>query len=283
MLKAQLFSLYVFFHTVLCGCVQDRGRADFELADDQYFITKIGKIKKEGITESSGFAWSADSNLWTHNDGGGSSNLFKVTLDGELVQTLAISHTTNRDWEDLAKDKSGNIYIGDFGNNQNKRHDLRIFRVNENDFNKVDTIRFRYANQQEFPPAKEDRNFDCEAFFWYNHNLYLFSKDRGRENLVNVYKVPETPGNYVAEIVDHLPMGTMITAADISPDQKHFALLGYGKIYLFETGPGDKLFDGKKYCIPLGKTGQAEALVFDGNSDLIISNENGKIFRIVKK
>jgi hypothetical protein len=283
MLKAQLFSIYVLLHTLLCGCGQDKKRSDFELAEKDYTVTKIGKIGKEGVTESSGFAWTSDGNLWTHNDGGGSNNLYKVNLNGELLQTQEIPNTTNRDWEDLTKDKSGNIYIGDFGNNNNKRHNLAIFKVAEADFSKADTIQFRYSDQRDFPPKKDDRNFDCEAFFWHNNFLYLFSKDRGREDLVKVYKVPASPGKYVVRPVDSLQMGTMITAADISPDGKHFALLGYGKVYLFEIGPGDKLFDGKKYCIPLGKTGQAEALVFENNSDLILSNEKGKIFRVKKK
>lgn len=283
MLKAQLISFYVVLHTLLCGCGQDKKRSHFELAENAYTIAKIGKIEKEGVTESSGFAWTNDGNLWTHNDGGGSNNLYKVNLQGTLLQTQEIPNTANHDWEDLAKDKSGNIYIGDFGNNNNKRHDLRIFKVNENDFSKPDTIQFRYADQKEFPPAKKDRNFDCEAFFWYNQNLYLFSKDRGREDLVKVYKVSEKPGSYSVKPIDSLQIGTMITAADVSPDGKHFALLGYGKVYLFEMMNGDKIFEGKKYCIPLGKTGQAEALVFENNSDLILSNENGKIFRVKKK
>ena len=284
MLKYKLFTIYIFLQTALCGCQQDKNRADFEIVEDAYEVTQLAKMDKTEVAESSGFAWAEDgSTLWTHGDGGGLNELYKVDLQGKLLETRTIPNTVNADWEDLTKDKAGNIYIGDFGNNNNKRRNLRIFKVNLNDSVKVDTIQFRYADQDLFPPDKKDRNFDSEAFFWHNNNLYLFTKDRGREELVKVYKVSDKPGNYVAEVVDSLQINTMITAADISPDGKHFALLGYGKVYLFEMPSGDKIFDGKKICIPVGKSGQAEALVFENKNDLIFSNENGKIFRVKKK
>ncbi|KAA9331193.1 hypothetical protein [Adhaeribacter soli] len=283
MLKYKLFTIYIFLQTTLCGCNQDNRRAGFETLDNAYTVTQLAKMAKNEVKESSGFAWAEDdSTLWTHDDGGGRNVLYKVNLKGQLRDTLEIPHTSNEDWEDLTKDKSGNIYIGDFGNNENSRHNLRIFKVNPANPSLVDTIQFRYADQKDFPPKKKARNFDCEAFFWHDGSLYLFSKDRGREELVKAYRLPDKPGNYVAEVIDELPMNTMITAADISPDGKHFALLGYGKIYLFEM-TGKNLFDGKKYCIPVGKSGQAEALVFQTNNDLIFSNENGKIFSVKRK
>ncbi|MFC5270474.1 SdiA-regulated domain-containing protein [Adhaeribacter terreus] len=283
MLKYKLFTIYIFLQTALCGCKQDKSRADFATVDNAYQVTQLAKMNKTEVAESSGFAWADDAGtLWTHGDGGGTNTLYKVDLKGNLLEAKTIPNTINEDWEDITKDKSGNLYIGDFGNNNNKRRNLRIFKINFQDTSHVDTIQFRYEDQQEFPPQKKDRNFDSEAFFWHNGKLYLFSKDRGREELVKVYELPDQPGNYVAKKVDELQMNSMITGADVSPDGKHFALLGYGKIYLFEL-TGNKLFDGKKYCIPVGKSGQAEALVFENNKDLIFSNENGKIFRVKKK
>src|SRR5688572_6101514 len=284
MLKYKLFTIYIFLQTALCGCQQDKNRAEFETVETAYEIVQVGKMGKAEVAESSGFAWAdGDSTLWTHGDGGRANELYKVNLAGKLLETKTIANTINADWEDLAKDKAGNIYIGDFGNNNNKRQNLRIFKINPKDSSRVDTIKFRYADQLLFPPKKKDRNFDSEAFFWYNNNLYLFTKDRGREELVKVYKVPDKGGDYTAKPIDSLQINTMITAADVSPDGEHFALLGYGKVYLFEMPSGDRIFDGKKKCIPVGKSGQAEALVFKNNDDLIFSNENGKIFSVKKK
>jgi hypothetical protein len=239
-------------------------------------------MAKDDVTESSGFEITADNNLWTHADGGNRAALYKVNETGKLLETLDIPHTSNLDWEDLARDDKGNIYIGDFGNNENKRRNLRIFRVNEADVSQVDTIIFTYNDQQEFPPKKAARNFDCEAFFYHQDHLYLFSKNRGDDETVKIYELPAQPGSYEAKVVDSLRISNKITASDISPDGKLMALLGYGNVYLFEIEDSNKFFNGKKYCIPIEKSGQAEALVFINNTDFIFSNEGGKIFKAIK-
>lgn len=283
MLKFKLFTIYVFFETLLCGCGVDKRREGFQVRPSDYKIERVGKMAKEEVPESSGFELSDDNHFWTHADGGNRPELYKVNAAGKLLETLQVPYTGNLDWEDLAKDESGNLYIGDFGNNGNKRRNLRIFRVNEKNVNQVDTIGFYYEDQKDFPPKKADRNFDCEAFFYFQDNLYLFSKNRGGSETVKMYKVPAQPGNYEAKITDQVQISTMITAADISPDGKLMALLGYGNIYLFEIGRGDAFFSGNKYCIPYEKTGQAEAIIFINNQDFVFSNEGGKIFKAVKK
>jgi hypothetical protein len=283
MLKYQLFTLYVFFETLLCGCSVDKKREGFEIRPQDYAIERVGKMNKEEVKESSGIELTEDNNFWTHADGGNLPVLYKVDATGKLLDVLEVPSTTNEDWEDLAKDEEGHIYIGDFGNNENKRHNLRIFRFKEQAAGQVDTIRFTYADQKLFPPEKADRNFDCEAFFYHRHHLYLFTKDRGKNELVKVYKVPATPGSYEAQAIDSIQISTMITAADISPDGKKMALLGYGNIYLFDIKGTDDFFGGEKYCIPFEKTGQAEALVFINNTDFVFTNEGGKIFKAVEK
>ena len=279
----KLFTIYVFLESLFCGCAADKKRAGFQIKSRDYTIERVGKMAKTEVPESSGLALTADGNFWTHADGGNKPVLYKVNAAGELLQTLEIPHTSNLDWEDLAHDEAGNIYIGDFGNNANNRRNLRIFRVNEKDSDRVDTIRFSYADQNEFPPAKNSRNFDCEAFFYRQGNLYLFTKDRGKKGLVKVYKVPAKPGTYEVPVLDQIPISTMITAADINPTGDKMALLGYGNIYLFDISGTDAFFKGKKQCLSFGKSGQAEALVFTDKDNFIFTNEGGKIFKAVLK
>ncbi|KAA5549499.1 hypothetical protein [Adhaeribacter rhizoryzae] len=279
----KLFTVYVFIESLFCGCGPDVKQAGFVVRPKEYKIKQVGRMAKAEVPESSGLALSNDNNFWTHADSGNPPELYKINQTGKLLSTLKIQGAQNIDWEELAKDQAGNIYIGDIGNNQNMRQNLRIFRVQENTVNRVDTIRFRYADQQAFPPDKNNLNFDCEAFFYYRNNLYLFSKNRGRSKQVKLYKVPAQPGAHIAQLTDSIQINNMVTAADISPDGKRIALLGYGNIYVLETGEHDKFFAGEKYCLPFGRSGQAEALVFINNTDFIISNEGGKIFKAVKK
>jgi hypothetical protein len=286
-MTARLFSFYVFFHTLLAGCGPARSeRGEAVDATEAYEISQIGKLHKHEIAESSGLAWAnaTATEFWTHGDGGSPSNLYRVNRGGVLLQTLPMTAASNRDWEDLARDLQGHIFIGDFGNNLNSRRDLRIFRIDPADPDHVDTIRFSYPDQHKFPPKKAGRNFDCEAFYFLNDTLHLFSKNRGKGGLwTKQYTVPARAGTYVATLRDSIELETWITAADISPDGRTVALLGYGFAYLFEGEPKQPVFDRRRARITLGSAGQAEALTFVNNTDFVFSNENGKMFEAKKK
>lgn len=284
LLRDKLFPLLVFVQSVVCGCAADDGRGDFERVRNDYTVRTVGQLPKGLVVESSGFALAdAHGDLWTHGDGGNTAALYKITPQGDLLQTLDLAPLTNNDWEDLARDGEGRVYIGDFGNNQNKRRNLAIYRLSGPDLRRVDTIRFRYSDQRAFPPRKAARNFDCEAFYYHQDSLYLFTKNRGKGHYVKMYALPARPGFHVAALRDSIRINTWITAADLSPDGRTVALLGYGHVYLIERHPNRRLFDGPKSCLPVPSTGQAEALVFLTNTDFVFSNEKGRIYQAEKK
>lgn len=115
----------------------------------------IAKLPHE-ISESSGIVV-ADSNLvWTMNDSGGGNAIFLVNSQGELLKTLLLNATQNHDWEDLTSD-SAYLYIGDFGNNANRRRDLAIYKfpraaASDSDHFMPQIISFTFADQTAFPP-----------------------------------------------------------------------------------------------------------------------------------
>ena len=96
---------------------------------------------------------------------------------GQLKKTIRLQNAKNRDWEELTGDDKGNIYIGDFGNNANKRDNLIIYRYNPKT-EKSKKIKFSYPDQRAFPPAPAQMNFDMEGFFWLDGELHLFSKNK---------------------------------------------------------------------------------------------------------
>ncbi|OON66182.1 hypothetical protein [Hymenobacter sp. CRA2] len=281
LLRDKLVPLLIFVQSVLCGCAKDADRGDFDRVTQEYAVRPVGRLHKEEVVESSGLAVAdADGNLWTHGDGGNTSWLYLVNPQGDLIRTHPARGATNVDWEDLAQDRQrGTLFIGDFGNNANKRRDLRIYCLSGPNLSQLETIQFRYPDQRQFPPKKPARNFDCEAFFYRDDSLYLFTKNRGKGNWVKEYHLPAKPGNYVARLADSIRINTWITSADISPDGRTVALMGYGHIYLIETKPGARLFDGRKSCLPVPSTGQAEALTFVNDHDFIFSNEKGRLYR----
>jgi len=284
LLRDKLFPVLVFLQSVLCGCSHDQGRGSFDKVSEAYDVTSIGRLDKQKVVESSGLEIAdVEDDLWTHGDGGNTAKLYRVTQQGDLLQTLDLAPLTNIDWEDLARDETGHLYLGDFGNNQNKRRNLAIYRLDGPDFRQVDTIHFRYPDQHEFPPKKARRNFDCEAFFFLQDSLHLFTKNRGEGNWVKEYVLPARPGRFTARLADSIQLKTWVTSADISPDGRTVALLGYGHVYLIARQPGQKLFDGVKSCLPIPSSGQAEALVFVNNHDFVFSNEKGKLYKATLK
>lgn len=281
LLRDALFPLVVFLHAVLFGAPADRGRGRFGHA--AYGVRRAGRLPP-ALRESSGLARADTGRLWSHGDGGTPARLVLVALPGRPQRTLDLAPLPNTDWEDLAQDPAGNLYLGDFGNNDNRRPALAIYRVNPGAARPVvDTIAFRYPDQRLFPPPRGRRNFDCEAFFWADDTLHLFSKDRSLRQWVKHYTLPARPGRYVATLRDSMRLNRPITAADISPDGRTVALLGYGGVFLFDRRPGRRLFDGPKRFRALPTTGQAEGLVFVNDTTFVVSNERGRLYRATRR
>ena len=53
---------------------------------------------------------------WVHNDSGNPPLLFAVRGDGRIVRQFRLA-VPNIDWEDIAIDDQGHLYLGDIGNN----------------------------------------------------------------------------------------------------------------------------------------------------------------------
>lgn len=281
MLKMKILLFLFSLRTALCDCSPEVKRSGFERGRSSYKVSRLGRMP-DLINESSGII-AADSNntFWTNNDGGSKPTLYKITKKGEILDSLYLANTRNTDWEDLATDIKGNVYIGDFGNNLNARKDLKIYKLHPRQPQLLEQITYRYEDQDAFPPPRETMNFDCEAFFEYAGDLYLFSKNRGNKE-VKMYTLPGKPGNYTAHVKDKIYLKSQVTAADINPEENSFALLSYGKVFLFEVENKQPDFSKPYLCIKVAR-GQAEALTFINKTDFIITNEKGKMFLVQKK
>lgn len=220
--------------------------------------------------------------IWMVNDGGNKPELYGLNEKGKIIKEIYVK-AKNHDWEDLASDEKGNIYIGDFGNNLNKRKNLSIIIVEQNELDEknaeVDRIEFEYPNQTKFPPKKKDRYFDTESLFYFRNSLYILTKSRveGNYGKTTLYKIPAKKGKYTAEIVDEFEnckdLECWITSADISPDGKKVVLLSQKKVLIFSDFKGDKFLSGKVKEINLTHRSQKEGITFKDNNTLLITDE----------
>ncbi|MES2285283.1 MAG: T9SS type A sorting domain-containing protein [Bacteroidota bacterium] len=237
------------------------------------------------LIQSSGIEVVNKNYIWSHNDSSGNPELYSFDSTGTLLRTLKILNATNIDWEDMAKDTSGNFFIGDFGNNNNTRQDLKIYIIPDPATILVDSvipqvINYTYSDQFAFPPPDSLKNFDAEAMIAFQDSLYIFSKDWSNpySGYTKLYKLPSAPGTYMAELIDSFYTGPgptipySITSADISPDNSKLMLLGYNKCWLFTNFTGNDFFSGTSqlFNLPLS---QKEAIGFITNDDLYVTDE----------
>ena len=237
------------------------------------------------LYEASGIETTPNSDLiWMLNDGGNKPELFGLNDTGDIIKTLKIK-AKNNDWEDLTTDKKGNIYIGDFGNNANKRKNLAILKVDKDSLNnsgkiKIERISFYYPNQKKFPPKKRKQmHFDCEAFFHFNDSLYLFTKSRERNNFgkTNLYKIPAKRGNHEAQFMTSFKtcsdIQCWVTSADISADRKQVAVLSPKGVWVFSNFKGDDFFNGSVIKHEFSFESQKESVCFKDKNTLLITDE----------
>ncbi len=244
-------------------------------------LQEKGKLDHDEI---SGLEYIKGSGLWALEDSGNESKIYKISEEGKTLESIAIKNAKNNDWEELTSDTEGNLYIGDFGNNDNDRRDLAIYRLDAGKYDSVTAvIAFRYPGQMEFPPKKSGMIYDAEAFFEYKANFYIFSKNRskGFDGSFNIYKVPNSAGSHEAEL-----LGTMktcgnynkcaITGADISPDGKKAVLLSGGKVWLLTDFGEGNFAKAKMKEIELGHVSQKEGICFKDDDTLLIADEKDK-------
>ena len=249
------------------------------------FLSKLPSM----INESSGLEITGKNQIWTLNDAGGNPELYLIDRKGNLLKTLEITNAKNRDWEDMTKDDQGNFYIGDIGNNSNASKELAIYKIpnpkktKESQFS-AEVISFSFEDQVDFPPGKENLNYDCEAMFWFNENLYLFSKHRSFPMATNLYRLPAVEGNHAAKKIGTFYTGKTsgtikdfsdywVTAAAINPAGDKVCLLNDKKLWLFFNFEEDQFFKGDMLEIDLGSKTQKEAVCFVSNDVLYISDE----------
>ncbi|MEO5569563.1 MAG: hypothetical protein ABIT08_09585 [Bacteroidia bacterium] len=134
------------------------------------------------LDESSGLEF-LDNKLWTFNDSGNPNAIYRVdTASNTVYQTVTISNSTNVDWEDMTSSKDY-LFVGDFGNNNGNRQNLKIYRIDKTNLTPSATtvtssiINFSFSDQTSFPSLPNNNNYDCESMIFYNDSIHLFSKD----------------------------------------------------------------------------------------------------------
>lgn len=235
-------------------------------------LTLEGSINNS-LTEVSAAEISKDSDLiWVIEDAGNENDLIGLDKKGRIVKSIAIKNAKNRDWEDLASDNDGNIYIGDIGNNNKKRRKFRIYKVKSEDLNNDVAT----ADIIEFTLPKSQDSKDFESFFLYKNDFYVFSKETKK---FIVLKVENKIGTQVAKVLSDYNLegkNNKITSADISDDGKTIVLLNHNKLWKITNFNSDDFFSGTITEEKFEHNSQKEGIcIIDNNHVLITDERNG--------
>ena len=252
-------------------------------------LVPSGKVRPAAGTEISGLAKSPSGRdiYWALNDSGNPPELIPINTRGDILSNsgrgIRIPLTVNIDWESLAADDSGHLYIFDVGNNFSRRKVLQIYIVEEPGMAAATTAHPRVL-QIRYPERNRPLKLihDCEAAFAFNGALYLLSK-RLHDATTVLYSLDAPNPGTINTLTPRgsFPVGGYVTGADISPDGRVLAVLTYRTLWLFYDFTNNDFFGGKNKAVPLEGGGQIESIAFTGNRSVMLINETrNEVFSI---
>ena len=244
---------------------------------------------EESMKETSGIIFSSGF-VWTINDSGGEPEIYKIDKEtGTVCQTVKILNATNKDWEDISEDESY-FYIGDIGNNDGNRTDLKIYKIAKKNIKSkkylevnAEIIKFSFQDQKSFEENSRNHNFDCEALISCGDTLLLFSKNWVDEKS-RMYKLPKVPGEYKLNPVELFESDGLITGGDFNSTLNKMALIGYKNhqpfIFMVNDFDGTTLAGKEIFRFNLFKMkdSQAEGIAWSTGETVLFSTEQTKSF-----
>lgn len=238
------------------------------------------------LKEISGIQYINDTLIAAHNDGGNEPMLYFLNpTTGTIHKRVVVKGVKNTDWEDIALEGKY-LYIGNFGNNKNKRKNLSIIRVSWKDAFVKDTISpdimtFEYGDQKAFPPPQKALNYDAECMVFADGFLWIFTKNRTEpfDGISAVYRVKFQENThavlkkeYSIKIGSKGWMFDSVTGGDFA--YGYFYLTTYNRVlkYLFSDGKFTllKQYKYKEY-------NQKEAITVIKDDQIYVANEFQKV------
>jgi hypothetical protein len=217
------------------------------------------------LHETSGLA-EIDGQLFTINDSGDTSRVYKFNTNGELLDSYVLSGAINRDWEALCSNND-TLFIGDIGNNF-KWKDTLVIYMSKNQ-NLIGEIRFSYP---------DGKRYDCESMIFYHDTLILFTKNR-KDGKSYLYGIPAQSGFHKATLLDSIPFKGKITGADFNESSGTLLLVGYRNfhpfimVYDFCNPIQISHFDYRKRAFPFRPARQTEAILIKEKGQAWITSE----------
>lgn len=260
-------------------------------------MPSVGRIGNRQLVEASGLV-ASDRNpgvLWSHNDSGGRPELFALTFSGQPLAEFNLSGADAVDWEDVAigpgpEPRKRYLYVGDIGDNDRKRANVVVYRVEEPQLAAVRRTQPQtLKGVARFELSYEDAAHDAEALFVdpKSSDLYVITKPLLHTPRVYQAKAPHSSQGtgrliHVASLdfVRHYSMfPPLVTAADMSRDRRWILVRTYVHAFLYQCLPNQSIADcfrNTPCVVPLHLEPQGEAIAFTPDGNGYFSTSEGR-------
>lgn len=241
-----------------------------------------------GIVKSRRFA----NTFWVHNDSGNPAALFAIRRDGTIIRRYRVE-AANVDWEDIAVDDQGHLYLGDIGNNGGRLPMRVVYQIDEPDPSLAGDRPLKAAKASFYTFSRSQR-FDAESLFVDQGDVFLVAKASDRRE-AELYEVPfVNPGTLFRPVVTRrvgaLPeLREPATGADLSPDRRLLAVCSVTVTRIYERSQSDHRPTARnesrsvRRWMLLAEVAYSpwpvEAICWDGG-DLLLAGEDGRLARL---
>lgn len=213
-------------------------------------VSFLGPIANPRLTESSGVVLGRKNpdTLWTHNDGGGRRQvLYAVTRSGRPVADFRVTGALLDDWEDIASDEQGHLFLGDIGDNDRARRTISVHQVDEPDLstNRSGSVAVTRSWNLKYPGER----FNAEALVVRQGNGYIITKvfDDARAEMYR-FPLDHGPELQTLQLVTELRIDSPVTGADISPDGRLLGIVSKAGAFVYRIdGDLGRVADVKPY------------------------------------
>ena len=257
---------------------------------------QMAVLKDKSVKESSGITASRTFHgvYWTHNDSGDGPFIYAFDRRGSSRGTWRVSGATARDWEDIAAGpgpsaRTNYLYIGDIGDNQEKRAEIVVYRVPEPD---ISTRSLPRATSGATAPSEAirlrypDGSHDAESLLVHPRtgNIYIVTKIAFGFPGIYEARAPVQAGQpitltRVGTLEVPSLLGGIITGGAISPDGRRVAfcdyMQGYEAVLENANSSFDTIWKRPLTQISLGNRKQGEAITYRLDSKALLMTSEG--------
>lgn len=195
-------------------------------------VRRVGRIAIPRLVEASGMVLSRSRPdvLWCHNDG---NRPYLVAMDhlARPVQDVEVCGFAPQDFEDIAADGSGHLYLSDTGDNAETRGLVRVARIAEPAPGET-----RVCVERTWTLRWPAGARDAESLFVHGGYGWLVSKVRFAGETTHLMRFPlETPQEVVTlEDLGELDVDSPAAGADLSADGTRLAVITRAAAFVWE-------------------------------------------------